>query len=49
MFFIDSMLFLNSSLDKLVGNFSSKGFEYLSEMFKGEKLELFKKKCVYPY
>ena len=28
--FIDSMLFLNSSLDKLAKNLSSKAFKYLS-------------------
>ena len=36
--FIDSMLFMNSSLDKLVKNFSSEDFKYLSEIFSGEKL-----------
>ena len=47
--FIDSMLFLNSSLDKLVKNLSSEDFNYFSEEFSGEKLELVKKKGVYPY
>ena len=41
--FIDSMLFMNSSLDKLVKNLSDKDFKYLSEVFSGEKLELVKK------
>ena len=45
--FIDSMLFLNNSLDKLAGNLSD--FKYLSREFRGEKLELVKKKGVYPY
>ena len=45
--FIDSMLFMNSSLNKLVSNLNN--FKYLSEVFKGEKLELVKKKGVYPY
>ena len=45
--FIDSMLFLNSSLDKLVKN--SKDFKYLSIIFKGKELELVKKKGIYPY
>ena len=47
--FMDSMLFLNSSLDKLVKNLSSVDFKYLSEEFSGEKSELVKKKGVYPY
>ena len=47
--FIDSMLFMNSSLDKLVKNLPCKYFKYLSEEFSGEKLELVKKKGAYPY
>ena len=47
--FIDSMLFLNSSLDKLVKNLSDSDFKWLSEVFSGEKLELIKKKGIYPY
>ena len=47
--FIDSMLFMKSSLDKLVKHLSDKDFKYLSEEFSGEKLELVKKKGVYPY
>ena len=43
------MLFLNSSLDKLVKNLSSEDFKYLSSVFSGEKLELVKKKGVYSY
>ena len=31
--FIDSMLFMNSSLDKLVKNLDNKDFKYLSEEF----------------
>ena len=45
--FIDSMLFLNSSLDKLVKNLNE--FKYLSKVFKENKLELVKKKGIYPY
>ena len=45
--FIDSMLFMNSSLEKLVKNLSD--FKYLSEVFSGEQLELVKKKGIYPY
>ena len=44
--FIDSMLFLNSSLDKLVNNFNDS--KYLGSVFKGNKLELVKK-GIYPY
>ena len=47
--FSDSMLFMNSSLDKLAGNLSSEDFKHLSEVFSGEKLELVKKKGAYPY
>ena len=45
--FIDSMLFLNSSLDKLVKTL--KNFKYLSNAFKENKLELVKKKGIYRY
>ena len=47
--FIDSMLFIKSSLDKLVKNLGDGDFKYLGEVFSGEKLELVKKKGVYPY
>ena len=47
--FIDSMLFMKSSLDKLVKNLGSKDFKYLREELSGEKLELVKKKGIYPY
>ena len=47
--FIDSMLFININLDKLVKNLSDEDFKYLSEEFSGEKLELVKKKGIYPY
>ena len=42
--FIDSMQFMNSSLDSLVRNLSDNDFEYLSEEFSGELLELVKEK-----
>ena len=42
--FIDSKLFMNSSLDKLVKNLND--FKYLSSGFSSEKLELVKKKGV---
>ena len=41
--FIDSMQFINSSLDSLVRNLSDNDFEYLSEEFSGEFLKLVKK------
>ena len=47
--FIDSMLLMKSSLDKLVKNLSDDDFKYLSEVFSNEKLELIKKKGIYPY
>ena len=47
--FIDSMLFMNSSLNKLVKNLISENFKHLSEIYNGEKLELVKKKEIYPY
>ena len=45
--FIDSMQFMNSSLDKLVKNLSDKHFKYLVEAFVSEKLELLKQKGEY--
>ena len=45
--FIDSMLFMNSSLDKLPSNLND--FVYLSSEFSGKQLQLVKKKGVYPY
>ena len=47
--FIDSMQFMNSSLDKLVKNLSDEDFEYLVEEFGSKKLEILKQKGVYPY
>ena len=42
--FIDSMQFMNSSLDKLVKNLSDEDFKYLVEEFGSENLELLKQK-----
>ena len=42
--FIDSILFMNSNLDKLVKNLNSEDFKYLSEEFRCEKVELVQKK-----
>ena len=38
--FIDSMQFMNCSLDNLVKNLSDKDFKYLSEEFSDEQLNL---------
>ena len=40
--FIDSMQFMNSSLDSLAKNLSDNDFKYLSEEFRGEFLKLVK-------
>ena len=42
--FIDSMQFMNSSLDSLVKNLSDNDFKYLSEEFSDEFLKLVKQK-----
>ena len=47
--FIDSMQFMNSSLDSLVKNLSDNDFKYLSEEFNGEFLKIIKQNGVYAY
>ena len=47
--FIDSMQFMNSSLDKLVKNLTDHDFKYLTEAFGFKNLELLKQKGVYMY
>ena len=47
--FIDSMQFMNFSLDKLVKNLSENDFKYLTEEFSSKNLELLKQKSAYPY
>ena len=47
--FIDSMQFMNSSLDKLVKNLVDKDFKYLVEEFGSKNLEILKQKSAYPY
>ena len=42
--FIDSMQFLNFSLDKLVKNLPDEDFKYLIEEFGSKNLELLKQK-----
>ena len=46
---IDSMQFLNSSLDKLVKNLMDEDFKYLAEKFGSKNLELLKQKDANPY
>ena len=47
--FIDSMQFMNSSLEKLVKNLSNNDFKFLTQEFGSKKLELLKQKDVCPY
>ena len=47
--FIDSMQFMNSSLDALVKNLSDNDFKHLSQKFSGSLLELVKQKRVYSH
>ena len=47
--FIDSMQFMNSSLDNMVKNLSNNDFKYLSQELSGDLLELVRQKGVYPY
>ena len=47
--FIDSMRYMNSSLDRLVKNLSDEDFKYLLEEFGSKNLKLLKQKGAYPY
>ena len=47
--FIDSMQFMNSSLDKLVKNLSDEDFKYLVKEFGFDNLKILKQKDAYPY
>ena len=47
--FIDSMRFMNFSLDRLDKNMSDKDFKYLVEELGSKNLELLKQKGAYPY
>ena len=47
--FIDSMQFINSSLDSLVKNLSDNDFKYLSEEFSDEFLRLAKEKGIHSF
>ena len=46
--FMDSMQFMNSSLDKLVKNLADEDFKHLVEEVGSENLELFKQKDANP-
>ena len=46
---IDSMIFINSSLQALVKNLSNSNSKYLSQEFSCDLLKLLKKRRVYPY
>ena len=47
--FIDSMQFMNSSLEKLVKNLTDNDFKYLTKEFGSKNLELLQQKGAYPY
>ena len=47
--FIDSMQFMNSSLDEPVKSFVDEDFKYLVKEFGSENLEILKQKGAYPY
>ena len=47
--FIDSMQFMKSNLERLVGKLSDEDFKYLVEEFGSKTLELLKQKGDYPY
>ena len=47
--FIDSMQFMNSSLEKLVSNLIDYGFKYLTEVCGFKNLKVLKQRDVYPY
>ena len=47
--FIDSMQFMNSSVDKLVKHLSDEDFKYLVEEFDSKHLKILKQKGAYPY
>ena len=47
--FLDSCKFMASSLDNLSSNLDKEQFTNLNSMYKGEQLELLKRKGVYPY
>ena len=46
---IDSMQFINSSLEALVKNLSDNDSKYLSQEFSGDLLKLLNQRSMYPY
>ena len=47
--FINSIQFMNSSLEKTVKNLSDDDFKYLIQEFGSKNLKLLKQKDAYPY
>ena len=47
--FVDSFKFMSTSLAKLASNLPDDHFKYLEKYYQGEKLELVKRKGVFPY
>ena len=47
--FVDTMNFMRTSLEKLVGNLERPSFEHTGKYFRGEELDLMLRKGVYPY
>ena len=47
--FINSIQFMNSSLEKIVKNLSDDDFKYLIQEFGSKNLKLLKQKDAYPY
>ena len=47
--FVDSMQFMNTSLNKLVKNLTDNDFKYLCQEFIDELQELVKQKGIYPF
>ena len=47
--FIDSYKFMSTSLDSLVNNLPETAFNNLKRYYTGDKLNLVKRKGVYPY
>lgn len=47
--FLDSFQFKSQSLDNLVKNVPDDAFKYTSQEFQDDKLDVMRKKGVYPY
>ena len=47
--FIDTMNFMQTSLEKLVGNMERSDFKHTSKYFQDKKLDLMLRKGIYPY